>query len=125
VELSGVILLLLLLVGPLAAATAGGYMRSLYRLCVRRYERRLADAYSQRFQSRAIEARVLNARVGYALNRAKKTVDEARIGSPDALRAQVALRQVSQWLGTAAETGDRALRSLESHGHPARRSHKD
>jgi hypothetical protein len=121
-EPSGVIVLLLLLVGPFAVVTAGGYIRSLLRLCVRRYERSLADAYSQSFQSRASEARTLNANVGYALKRAKQTVDEARKGSPDALHAQVAIRQVSQWLGTAAETSDRALRSLESDRRPTKRS---
>jgi hypothetical protein len=122
VEPSGVIVLLLLLVGPLAVATAGGYIRSLYRLCVRRYERSLADSYLRNFQTRAIEARTLNANVGYALTRAKKTVDEARKGFPDALHAQAALQQVSQWLDTAAETSDRALRSLERDDRPTRTS---
>lgn len=123
-EPSGVILLLLLLVGPLLVVTAGGYIRSLYRLCVRRYERSLADEYTQSFQSRAIEARSLNPNVGYALRRAKQTVDEARKGTPDALHAQAALSQVSLWLDTAAETSDRALRSLEPDGHLAGRSQK-
>jgi hypothetical protein len=122
VESSGVIVLLLLLVGPFAVATAGGCLRSLLRLYIRRYERSLADAYSQCFQSRAAEARTLNANVGYALKRAKETVDEARKGPAAVLDAQAAMRQVSQWLGTAAETSDRALRSLEGVGHTKRRS---
>jgi hypothetical protein len=119
-EPSGVVVLLLLLVGPLALATAGGYIRRLLRLCILRYERLLADAYSQCFQSRATEARALNANVGYALQRAKQTVDEARRASLDTLHAQAAMRQVSQWLGTAAETSDRALRSLECDRHPGK-----
>jgi hypothetical protein len=119
---SGVVFLFLLLVGPLAVVTASGYIRSLYRLCVRRYERSLGDAYTQCFQSRAIEARSLNTNVGYALRRAKQTVDEARKGSPDALNAQAVLSQVSLWLDAAAETSDRALRSLERDGHVAGRS---
>jgi hypothetical protein len=49
-------------------------------------------------------------------------VDEARKGSPDALHAQAVLSQVSLWLDTAAETSDRALRSLERDGHLAGRS---
>jgi hypothetical protein len=122
VEPSGIIVLLLLLVGPLAVATAGGYIRSLYRLCVRRYERSLADSYSLNFQSRAIEARTLNANVGYALTRAKRTVDEARKGSSDPRHAQAALQQVSEWLDTAAETSDRALRSLERDDRSTKRS---
>jgi hypothetical protein len=122
VEPSGIIVLLLLLVGPLAVATAGGYIRSHYRLCVRRYERSLADSYSLNFQSRAIEARTLNANVGYALIRAKKTVDEARKDSSDPRHAQAALQQVSEWLDTAAETSDRALRSLERDDRSTKRS---
>ena len=122
VEPSGIIVLLLLLVGPLAVATAGGYIRSLYRLCVRRYERSLADSYLLNFQSRVIEARTLNANVGYALSRAKKIVDEARKGSPDPRHAQAALQQVSQWLDTAAETSDRALRSLDHDHHSTKGS---
>jgi hypothetical protein len=74
------------------------------------------------FQSRATEARTLNANVGYALRRAKQTVDEARQGSPDTVHAQAALSQVSLWLNTAAETSDRALRSLEGQNHSTTRS---
>lgn len=124
-EPSGVTLLLLLLVGPLSFVTAGGCIRTLFRLCVRRYERSLTDAYTQGLQSRAIEARSFNPNVGYALRRAKQTVDEARKGSPDALHAQAALSQVSLWLDTAAETSDLALRSLERDGQLAGRLQHD
>lgn len=120
-ELSSVIVLILLLVGPLAVATVGGCIGSLYRLCVRRYERSVADRYFLSFQSRATEARTLNANVGYALERAKQTVDEARKSSLDTLHAQAALSQVSQWLDTAAEISDRALRSLEDNAYSTRK----
>jgi hypothetical protein len=120
VERSGITVLFLLLAGPLAVATAGSYMRELYRLFVRRYERSLDDAYSQCFLSRAIEARTLNANVGYALKRAKQALEETRQGSSDVLRADLALGEVSEWLDTAAETSNRALRSLERDSLPTK-----
>jgi hypothetical protein len=113
VELSDVIVGLVLVLGPLAVATASAYLRGLYRRLARRYERSLDDAYALSFEARATEARILNANVGYALKRAKRTVDETRKNSPDALRIQMALGQVSHWLDSAAKTSDRALRSLE------------
>jgi hypothetical protein len=122
VELSGVIVAVLLLLGPLIVATAGEYLRSLYRLHIRQYERILADAYSTNFRARATEARTLDMNVGYALRRAKQTVDDARRNSTDISHAQSVLNQVSDLLNTAAETSDRALRSLESQPHQAIRS---
>jgi ABC-type transporter Mla subunit MlaD len=56
---------------------------------------------------------MLDLNVGYALQRAKRTIDQIRQNSPDTLRIQSALGQVSEWLHSAAETSDRALRSLE------------
>jgi hypothetical protein len=40
-------------------------------------------------------------------------VEEARQSLPDARHTHEVLRQVSDWLASAAETSDRALRSLE------------
>jgi hypothetical protein len=113
VELSSVIVSILLLLGPLALAAIGEYLRIIYGRFVRHYERSLDDAYFINFQARAAEARMLDLNVGYALQRAKRTIDQIRQNSPDTLRIQSALGQVSEWLHSAAETSDRALRSLE------------
>jgi hypothetical protein len=123
VDFSGVLVCILLLFGPLAIAAAGGYLRSLYLLCIRQCERSLADKYSLSFQVRATEARTLNANVGSALVHAKRAVDEARTALPDIHHAHAALSQVSDWLGSAAETSDRALRSLENQHHSTNKPH--
>ena len=112
-ELSGVIVSILLLLGPLAVAAVGEYMRRLYGSFARHHERSLDDAYFLNFQARSAEARTLDANVGYALQRAKRTVDQVRQSSSDDLHIRSALGQISEWLGSAAETSDRALRSLE------------
>ncbi len=112
-ELSGVIVSTLLLLGPLALATAGEYLRIIHGRFVRHYERSLDDAYFLNFQARAAEARRLDVNVGNALQRAKRTIDQIRLSSPDKLSIQSALGRVSELLDSAAETSDRALRSLE------------
>ena len=112
-EPSSIIFNLSLVFGPLAVAAAGSYLRELYLREVRRCERSLDDVYSAHFQERAIEARLLNSAVRYALERAKRKVDETRNGSPDPVQIQAILGQVSEWLDAAAETSDRALRSLQ------------
>ena len=121
-DLSGVIVSVLLLLGPLALATVGEYLRVLYESFARRHERSLDDAYFLNFQARAAEARTLDINVGYALQRAKRTVDQVRKSSPDELRIRAALGQVSEWLDSAAETSDRALRSLEDVRFQTKRS---
>jgi ABC-type transporter Mla subunit MlaD len=63
--------------------------------------------------------------VGYALRRAKHTIDDARRNSPNVSQAEAALNQVSDWLTTAAETSDRALRSLESEPHQVVKSRSE
>jgi hypothetical protein len=113
VKLSGVIISILLLLGPLAVAAVGEYMRGLYWSFARRHERSLDDACFLNFQARSAEARTLDANVGYALQRAKRTVDQVRQSSSDDLDIRAALGQISEWLGSAAETSERALRSLE------------
>jgi hypothetical protein len=114
-----------LLLGPLTVATASEYLERLHRRIARRYERSLHDAYALSFEARATEARTLNANVGYALQRAKRTVDETRANSPDAIPIQVALEQVSQWLYSAAATSDRALRSLEDGPARVQKAHTE
>jgi hypothetical protein len=108
-----VIASIVLLLGLLALATVGEYLRIIHGRFVRYYERSLDDTYFLNFQARAAEARTLDINVGHALQRAKRTIDELRRSSPDELRIKSALGQVSEWLDSAAETSDRALRSLE------------
>lgn len=88
-------------------------MRRVYGAVTRRYERSLDDAYFLNFQARSAEARTLDANVGYVLQRVKRTVDQVRKSYSDDLHIRAALSQISEWLGAAAETSDRALRSLE------------
>lgn len=88
-------------------------MRGLSASFARRHERSLDDAYFLNFQARSAEARTLDANVGYALQRAKRTVDQGRKSSSDDLHIRAALGQISEWLCSAAEISDRALRSLE------------
>ena len=79
-------------------------MRGLYWSFARRHERSLDDACFLNFQARSAEARTLDANVGYALQRAKRTVDQVRQSSSDDLDIRAALGQISEWLGSAAET---------------------
>jgi hypothetical protein len=122
VELSGVIVSILLFLGPLSVAALGEYLRGLSGSFARRRERSLDDAYCLNFQALSAEARTLDAKVGYALQRAKRALDQVRKGSSNELHVWVALGQVSEWLGSAAEISDRALRSLEDDRLQTKRS---
>ncbi|WP_158942797.1 hypothetical protein [Granulicella sp. S190] len=87
---------------------------TMYRRGVRHYQKSLDEAYSGRFEQRAILARSLHENLAQTIQRSKSVVDQVRHSSPNAPKTVVALNQVVEWLDGAAKDSNRALRSLEN-----------
>jgi hypothetical protein len=116
VDFATLMLIALLLVVPFVILALREFLKDIYSRIVQYYERSIDEACFLSFRTRATEARVLDADVGYRLQLAKRAVDKVRADSPDQSGLQIALFRISDLLSSAAETSDRALRSLED-GH--------
>ena len=113
-EMSHATAIVLLMMGLALCIGIALALEVLHKLGVRRYERKLDDAYAANFEQRADAVRCLDLNVSQRLQRSRSVLGTVRESSPDVPLVREALDQVSELLKEAALESDRALQVFEN-----------